>query len=77
MKLLMCFSFIMVKLLSVVNCHPVNMICVPICNTNITADEELVEGWLNHSSTTGVHQLRNHKGTVVHRLLKEVLTDVS
>ena len=70
--------FIILIILSTVHSHPVDMICVPICNQNITASVEFVNEWLNHdSNTSGIHQLRNHKGTVVYRLLKDVDTDVS
>jgi len=70
-------SFITLTLLSVVNSHPVNMICVPACNLNITANVEFVNEWLNHSNNEGIHQLCDHKGTVVNVLLNDASTDVS
>jgi len=76
MKLLECFITLTV-LSSVVNSHPVNMICVPTCNPNITANVEFVNEWLNHSSNTGIYQLRNQIGTVVNKLLVNAQTDVS
>ena len=69
--------FIALTWLSVVNTHPINMICVPACNSNITANGGFVNEWLNHNSTTGLHQLRRHKGTVVNVLLEDAFTDVS
>ena len=75
MKFIECF--IVLTLLSVVNCLPINMICVPVCNPNITVSVEFVNEWLNHSSATGVYQLRNHKDTVIHDLLNDASTDVS
>ena len=67
--------FVSLTLLSVVNCLPVKMICVQICNPEITVSLEFVNEWLSHA--TGIHQLRNHKDTVVNRLLKDGSTDVS
>ena len=65
-------------LVSVVNSYPVNMLCVPMCNLNVTANAEFVNDWLNHSSATGLHQLRNsHKGSVINELLKMARTGVS
>ena len=61
-------------MLSVVNSYPVNMICVPVCNLNVTANAEFVNEWL---SATGIHQLRNHRGTVINKLLNDASTDVS
>ena len=69
--------FVMPTLLSVVICHPVNMICVP-CNPKLTATVDFVNEWLNDSSNpTGIRQLLNHKGTVVNRLLHDVNSEVS
>ena len=76
MKFLM-YSIVL-AMLSVVNSYPVNMICVPVCNLNVTANAEFVNEWLNHSSVTGLHQLRrNHKGAVINELLNIAETDVS
>lgn len=64
--------------LSAVNSHPVNMVCVPECNSNLTANVQFMNEWLNpDSNTSGIHQLRNHKDTVAYRLLENVDTDVS
>lgn len=64
--------------MSVVNSYPVSMVCVPMCNQNVTASAEFVNDWLNHSSTTGLHQLhRNHRGSVISELLKDAQTGVS
>ena len=69
--------FVMLTLLSVVVCHPINMICVP-CNPKLTVPAEFVNEWLNNSSnSTGILQLRNHRGTVVNRLLSDVNSEVS
>ena len=67
--------FISFTLLSVVSSLPVKMICVQVCNPEITATPEFVNEWLSH--TTGIYQLRNHKDTVVNRVLNEGSTDVS
>ena len=75
MKCIGCF--IVLALLPVVNCHPINMICVPVCNPNITASAEFVNEWLNDSSPTGMYQLLNHKDTVTHELLNNASTNVS
>ena len=66
--------FISLTMLSVVNSYPVNMICVPVCNLNVTANAEFVNEWL---SATGIHQLRNHRGTIINELLNDASTDVS
>ena len=65
---------IVLAMLSVVNSYPVNMICVPVCNLNVTANAEFVNEWL---SATGIHQLRNHRGTIINELLNDASTDVS
>ena len=72
MKLLVCF--ISLTLLSVVNSYPVNMICVPVCNLNVTANTGFVNDWL---SARGPHQMCNHRGTIVNKLLNDVSTEVS
>ena len=64
--------------MSAVNSRSVDMICVPVCNPNITASAEFIDEWLSHdSNTSGIHQLRKHKDAVVYRLMKGVDTDVS
>ena len=68
--------FISLTLLSVANSLPVKMICVQVCNEEITASSEFVNEWLNHNST-GLHQLLNHRDTVVRKLLIDGSTDVS
>ena len=76
MNIMKCFTILAV--LSAVNSHAVDMVCVPECNSNITANVGFVNEWLNHdSNTSGIHQLRNHKDTVVYRLMEDVDTDVS
>lgn len=67
--------FISLTLLSVVNSLPVKMICVQVCNEEITASSEFVDEWESHSK--GLHQLRNHGDTVVNKLLIDGSTDVS
>lgn len=62
--------------MAMVYSYPVNMICVPGCYLNMTANAEFVNEWLHHNST-GLHQLRNHKGTLVNDLLDYTSTDVS
>ena len=39
MKLIKCFIIVLIA--SLTDCHPVNMICIPRCNINITASEEI------------------------------------
>ena len=63
-------------MLSMTDSHPVNMICIPQCNANITASEKFVNEWLNHTSDTGLHQLRNSMGTIISMLMKTAFTDV-
>ena len=72
MKLLVCFMGL--TLLSVVNSYPVNMICVPVCNLNVTTSAEFMNDWL---SATGIHQMRNHRGTIINKLLNDASTEVS
>ena len=69
--------YIILRVLSSVASHPVNMICVPVCSPNITASAEFVNKWLDHNNSLGIHQLRNHKGTTVYRLLEDLGTEVS
>ena len=64
--------FISLTLLSVVSSLPVKMICVQVCNPEITASLEFVKEWQGHNT-----QLRNHKDTVVNKLLNDGSTDVS
>ena len=52
------------------------MVCVSLCNPNITTSIEFVNEWLNHSSATGLYQLHDHVGTVVNVLLNNASTDV-
>ena len=61
----------------IVNSYPINMICVPACNPNITATAEFIKEWSNHSNIVGIHQLCDEADTVVSDLLKDVSTDVS
>ena len=69
--------FVTATLLSVVSTLPVKMICVEMCNSEITASTEFVNEWLSHSNALGVHQLRSHRGTVIYKLLEDGSTDVS
>ena len=59
--------------IDVIDSYPVNMICVPVCNVNVTANAEFVNDWLDHDSTGGIHQLRS----VVKDLLNDASTDVT
>ena len=68
--------FTILTVLSAVDSHPVDMACVPECNSNITANVKFVNKWLSRD-TSGIHQLRNRRGTVVYRLMEDVETDVS
>ena len=69
--------FISLTLLSVVNSLPVKMICVPVCNEEITASSEFVNEW--RSNSTGLRQLLKHGNTVtvVAKLLIDGSTEVS
>lgn len=70
--------FVISTLLSVAICRPLNMICMPMCNTNITATVKFVNEWMNDSSNAiGINQLRDHTDTVVYRLLRDVDSGVS
>ena len=73
MKLMKYLISLMLLPMNMINSYPVNMICVPVCNLNVTASVEFVNDWLNHSSTGGIHQLRS----VVKDLLTDASTDVS
>ena len=65
-------------MLLMVDSHPVNMICIPQCNVNITASEKFLNEWLNHTNDMGIHQLRrNRKDTIISMLLEETCTHVS
>jgi len=57
--------------------HPINMICIPVCSPNVTANEKLINHWLSNKDSTGIDQLLNHEGTVIRRLLSLSSTDVS
>ena len=61
--------------LSMADSHPVNMICIPQCNPNITASEKFVNEWLNRTSDTGIHQLRR-TGTIISMLMENTCTHV-
>lgn len=63
-------------MLTMANSHPVNMICIPQCNANITANEKFVNEWLNLTSDTGIHQLRNREGTIINMLMESTCTHV-
>lgn len=68
------FFILTLAVMSLATCHP---ICAPACNSNIAANVQFVNEWLNHSSDAkGIHKLRNRKSTVVHQLLKDVNTKV-
>ena len=72
MKVLECF--IALTLLSVVNSHPINMICVPACNPDITVNEGFITEWLNNSRTTGlIDDLLNIASTDVSQLITQCL----
>ena len=73
MKLMKYLISLMLLPMNMINSYPVNMICVPVCNLNVTASVEFVNDWLNHSSTGGIRQLRS----VVKDLLTDASTDVS
>ena len=69
--------FIGLILLSVVHCHPINMVCVPACSPNITASAEMIHGWLNQNSAEGIYQLHYREDTVIYKLMEEAPTEVS
>jgi len=72
------FLFIVLLMpLLLVYSHPINMICVPVCNTSISANETLINHWLSNNDSTGIDQLMNKEGTVTERLLKLSSTEVS
>lgn len=75
MKCLVCILAFMLS--PMVNSYPVDVVCAPECNQNIITTAEFVNEWLNQSSRTGVHQLRNHKDTIVNVLLNSASTGVS
>ena len=70
------FTTLLMPLL-IVHSHPINMVCVPVCNTSITANEILINHWLSNDDSTGIEQLLNKEGTVTEELLKLSSTDVS
>ena len=59
--------------------RPINIICVPVCSPNVTANEPrtLLNQWLGNDQSTGIDQLLNHKGTVIRTLISLSSTDVS
>ena len=65
-------------MLSVANSYPVNMVCIPSCNMEVTASEEFIQEWLDNGSDTGIHQLHTSMdmGTVINTLIN-VSTSVS
>ena len=63
--------------LLIVHSHPINMVCVPVCDTSITANEILINHWLNNDDSTGIDQLLNKEGTVTEVLIRLSSTDVS
>ena len=63
--------------LLIVHSHPINMVCVPVCNTSITANEILINHWLSNDDSTGIDQLLNKEGTVTEVLIRLSSTDVS
>ena len=75
MKLLRCLITLLMLIMT--DSHPVNMICMPQCNANITASEKFVNEWLNRTSDTGMHQLRNNMGTIISMLMENAPTHVS
>ena len=60
-----------------VHSHPINMICVPVCSSNVTANETLLNHWLSNDDSTGIDQLLNKEGTVTEELRRLSSTDVS
>ena len=67
MKLLAMGCFIIMMMLLVAESHPVHMICMPSCNANITASEQFVEEWLNHSS---------NMSTIINMVMSDASTKV-
>jgi len=61
----------------VVQSHPINMICVPVCSPNVTANETLINDWLSNDDSTGIDQLLDHEDTVIKSLKNLSSTDVS
>ena len=70
------FTTLLMPLL-IVHSHPINMVCVPVCNTSITANETLINHWLDNDDSTGIDQLLNKEDTVTEELLRLSSTDVS
>jgi len=70
------FGVLLLPLLLVCS-HPINMICIPVCSPNVTANETLVNHWLSNEDSTGIDQLLNHKGTIIRSLMNLLSTDVS
>jgi len=70
------FAVVLLQLL-LVQSHPINMICVPVCSPNVTANETLINDWLSNDDSTGIDQLLDHEGTVIKSLKDLSSTDVS
>ena len=70
------FSVVLMPLLLTYS-HPINMICVPVCSPDVTANKAFLNQWLSNDDFTGIDQLRNHRNTVIGRLLTLSSTDVS
>jgi len=70
------FTLLLMPLM-LVHSHPINMICVPVCDTSITANETLINHWLSNDDSTGIDQLLNNEGTVNGVLMKLSSTEVS
>jgi len=72
------FAFAVILLQSLlVQSHPINMICVPVCSPNVTANETLINHWLSNDDSTGIDQLLDHEDTVIKSLKDLSSTDVS
>ena len=70
------FTVLLLPLL-LVHSHPINMICVPVCSSNVIANKTLLNHWLSNDDSTGIDQLLNHKGSVIRTLMTLSSTDVS